>query len=84
MPALGTLLVVAVVVVTGVGCSEDDDSSCPEGTKQHSVCTECGPAGGCGKQADKCAKTCAENADCDDGDPGLACFDGVCQVGYCD
>jgi hypothetical protein len=68
-------------VVLGVGCSSDDD--CAGGMKKHRVCVQCGPAGGCARYADQCARECETEAHCDDLSAGISCVQGVCQLGMC-
>jgi hypothetical protein len=55
--------------------------ACPGGTRSATVCTQCGPAGGCARTETQCAKLCAKSDDCGGG--GLGCVDGVCQVFGC-
>jgi Kunitz/Bovine pancreatic trypsin inhibitor domain len=55
---------------------------CPEGRVRHSICIECGPAGGCGRTIDACAVECLMDEDCNGG-PLMGCADGVCQTRGC-
>jgi hypothetical protein len=73
------LLVTALSM--GACSSDDDDNDCPDGQTRRNVCLFCGPAGGCGKEAEMCARPCREDADC--AGLMLGCFDGVCQVTGC-
>ena len=61
-----------------------DDSECPDGETKQEVCLECGPAGGCAKTAEQCARSCKRSDECEGIGQGFRCFDGVCQVGYCE
>jgi hypothetical protein len=61
-------------------CSAFGASSCPTGFVAKSVCTRCGPAGGCAAQA-VCARVCTQFSDCA-GD-NLDCSGGACQVTGC-
>lgn len=60
---------------------EPDPNGCPAGRVARDTCLECGPAGGCRKTANVCAKTCSTNSDCDA--PLWYCADGACEVGGC-
>ena len=82
MRAVGRIHWVLWLALMAVACSESDDSECPDGETKQEVCLECGPAGGCGKTAEQCARTCERANECDL-DQGMGCFDGVCQLGYC-
>lgn len=54
---------------------------CPSGTRRATVCTQCGPAGGCVSMESQCAPVCSGVAgECP---PGKGCFEGVCQAGGC-
>jgi len=55
-------------------------ASCPAGTVQKQVCLQCGPAGGCAKEAE-CARPCKQTADC--AAEQTSCTDGLCQVVGC-
>jgi hypothetical protein len=76
-----SLLFLLVTALLMGGCSSDDDGDCPDGQTRRNVCLSCGPAGGCGKEEEMCARPCQEAADC--ADLMLGCFDGVCQVTMC-
>lgn len=55
---------------------------CPPDRVYRNICLSCGPAGGCGKQAEVCAKVCASDSDCS----GALrfCTNGACAVGGCE
>jgi hypothetical protein len=59
-----------------------DPNGCPPDRVFRNICLECGPAGGCGKQADVCAKVCSADSQCDG--PLWHCREGACEVGGCD
>lgn len=59
-----------------------DPYGCPPDRVRASICIGCGPAGGCGETLEACAKPCSDQADCDDS--GLGCFEGVCQLTFCE
>lgn len=56
-------------------------NGCPAGRISRTVCLSCGPAGGCGSQAEVCAKTCQTNSDCEG--PLWYCSNGACEAGGC-
>jgi hypothetical protein len=60
---------------------QPDPEGCPPGRVARHACLECGPAGGCGKYGDVCARMCNANSDCDA--PLWYCADGACEVGGC-
>jgi hypothetical protein len=71
---------VAIALVGGCG-SDDDEGGCPDGQTKRTVCVACGPAGGCGEEAEMCATPCQAPADCSGS--LMSCVEGVCQVGGC-
>jgi hypothetical protein len=75
-------LLVFVLPALFAACGSDDESDCAEGQLKRNVCTACGLAGGCSKQAAVCTTQCADNVDCPTSPYGW-CIDGLCQVGGC-
>jgi hypothetical protein len=78
---VGLLGIGVLVIAAAVGCGTDSD--CADDSVEQRVCVECGPAGGCAKYADQCARPCDTHADCESTDLPFGCFEGVCQVGGC-
>ncbi len=54
---------------------------CPLGREIHTICLQCGAAGGCIKTTTVCAKPCQTNKDCESDIP--MCHQGVCQMYGC-
>jgi hypothetical protein len=77
------MLLVGLVGVIATGCGTDSD--CEDDSVEQRVCVECGPAGGCGKYVEQCARTCDKDADCERSMPSgpFRCFQGVCQISGC-
>ena len=61
-------------------CRIKTGTACPAGTVQQKVCLQCGPAGGCAKEAE-CARRCTQNSDC--AAEQTACTNGLCQMVGC-
>jgi hypothetical protein len=72
------LKALAALALALAGCGP---YACPTGTRSATVCTQCGPAGGCARTESQCAKLCATSDDC--GGNGMGCVDGVCQAFGC-
>ncbi len=53
---------------------------CPHPLLHRTVCTACGPAGGCAESQTGCFAPCGDSTCAS----GQACVDGVCQVTGCD
>jgi hypothetical protein len=60
---------------------QPEPNGCPADRIRRSACLACGPAGGCSKQGDICAKTCAASSDCEN--PLGYCTNGACEAGGC-
>ena len=59
-----------------------DPNGCTADRVKRRICLACGPAGGCGRDEEVCAKPCTAPTDC--GGPLSGCVQGVCQVSMCD
>jgi hypothetical protein len=77
---LGFLGLAPLMLLTMTACGAGSD--CEDGSVEQRVCVECGPAGGCGRWVEQCARVCDADSDCGDGPPD-GCIQGVCQVTGC-
>ncbi len=60
------------------------EGSCTTGRTLTTVCTACGPAGGCPSMNTECAKVCSANGDCAGDSIGQFCSAQlVCEQGGC-
>jgi len=73
-------LILAFVV--GIGCGGDGGATpvsyCLAGTAAATVCTTCGPAGGCTQTAVRCMQPCTGSSECSA--QGQSCYQGFCQI----
>ncbi len=65
-------------------CALAQPGACPPDRKLATICTMCGPAGGCASTVQTCAKVCGTNGDCAGDSNGQFCSaQQVCEQGGC-